>query len=239
MIAYFSMVIFDTHCHLDKFNKIEFINNQIAVTCGYSHEANQKAVEIGKIYKSVYCALGIAPHTVLDLNDLTIVDEWIEFIKHQKPIAIGEIGLDYHWGKNKEQIKNEKIVFEKMLCLAEELKLPVLIHSRKAEDEVIDRLINFELPVLLHCYSGNRDSAKKAVKHNMLISIPPIKSDLKKKVIKDVGLHNLVIETDAPYLGKNLFDIYKSISIISDALGVSEEKVEEKTYENAKNFFNI
>ncbi len=239
MITYFSMVIFDTHCHLDKFKKIEFINGQFAITCGYTHEANQKAIEIAKKYKNVYPALGIAPHIVLDLEDLTIVDTWIEFIKKQKPIAIGEIGLDYHWGKTSKQIENEKIVFEKMLGIAEDFKLPVLIHSRKAEEDIINRLIEFNLPVLLHCYSGNRELAKKAIKHNMLISIPPIKSNLKKKVIKDVGLNNLVVETDSPYLGKNLYDIYKSISIISDALGVSVEKVEEKTCENAKAFFNI
>jgi TatD DNase family protein len=233
------MVVFDTHCHLDKFDKIEFIKNQIAITCGYSHEANIKAIEISKKYKNVYYAIGIAPHSVLDLDDLTIVDKWIEFIKKNKPIAIGEIGLDYHWGKTIEEIKKEKIVFEKMLDLANEMKLPVIIHSRKAEEDIINRLIDFDFPVLLHCFSGNRELAKKAVKHNMLISISPISSDLKKKVIKDVGLNNLVVETDAPYLGKNLYDIYKSISIISKSLGVSEEKVEEETYKNAKEFFNI
>lgn len=239
MIAYFNMVIFDTHCHLDKFNKIELIKNQIAITCGYTHEANIKAVKISKTYKNVYCALGIAPHTVLDIEDLSSIDEWIKYIKNQNTIAIGEIGLDYHWGKTEKQIKNEKIVFEKMLVLAEKMKLPILIHSRDAEEDVINRLIEFNGKALLHCFSGNRELAKKAVKQDMLISVPPIKSSLKKKVIKDVGLHNLVIETDAPYLGKDLYDIYKSISIISDALGVSEEKVEEETYENAKKFFNI
>jgi len=239
MITYITMVIFDTHCHLDRFKTIELIENELAVTCGYSHEANIKAVEIAKNNKNVYCALGIAPHTVLDLEDLSIIDTWINFIKKQKPIAIGEIGLDYHWAKYEKQIKNEKLVFEKMLSLAEDMKLPVLIHSRKAEKDIIKRLIDFELPKILHCYSGNRESAKLAVKHDMLISIPPVKSDMRKKVIKDVGLNNLVVETDAPYLGKDLYDIYKSIIIISNALGVSEEKVEEKTYENAKRFFNL
>ncbi len=239
MITYLTMVIFDTHCHLDKFDKIEFIKDQIAVTCGYSHEANEKAVKIAEKYKNVYYALGIAPHSVLDLEDLSIVEEWVSFIKQKKPIAIGEIGLDYHWGKTEKQIQNGKIVFEEMLSLAEKMKLPVLIHSRKAESDIIERLIDFDLPVLLHCFSGNRELAKKAVKHNMLISVAPIKSSLKKKVIKDVGLNNLVVETDAPYLGKNLYDIYKSISIISKALGVSEEEVEEETYKNAKFFFKI
>jgi len=239
---------FDIHAHLvdmDIYDKLiegkEQLNHNI-LTAGYSHTSNIKTVKMKNV-KNVFLALGIAAQEAIkNKHILDQIDQWIEFIESNKHIinAIGEIGLDYHWTNAYEDIEREKTIFRYLLSLAERMKLPIIVHSRKAEDDVINEILNYDIKeVVLHCFSGNARQALKAVDNNMLISIPPIKSRQRKKVIKKVGIHNLVVETDAPYIGKHTTDINKSIEIIASALEIDNNTVKSITYKNSIKILGI
>lgn len=226
-------MIVDTHAHLDSIKNFEIPEDRIVFTVGYVHKANVEAVRISRQHTNVYPILGIAP-IIQREEDLSMLDNWIDFIRNNKPLAIGEIGLDYHWGKTEDQLKKQRTCFEKMLELAEELNLPVSIHSRDAEEDIVDRLCSWKLGGIMHCFRGNEKQAEKAVESGFMISVSPVKSRKTKKVIKNVGLDSIVVETDAPYIGKSLDDIFASISIVSEVLSVSKREVIDTTEKNAR-----
>ena len=235
-------MLFDAHCHLDSFREISIPQNITAVTSGHSHASNLKNAEIASRFERVYCSLGIAPQTAMNSSNLEQeLPLWAEFVRKNQPSAIGEIGLDYHWGKTEEHKKRQRTAFEALLSLADEMRLPVVIHSRNAGQEVLETLLShsFEDRFMMHCFSGSISEAKRALDLGGLISIPPIRSKDRKKTIKYSPLQNLVIETDAPYIGKTLLDIRKSAEMISELKEIPFEKVEEITYANAGKFFKI
>jgi TatD DNase family protein len=233
-------MIADAHCHLDYIERIEIPENMVAFTCGYSHESNRKNAEIAAERKNVYAVLGISPRLALQEEHLMdVLPEWIGFIRRSRPVGIGEIGLDFHYGKTETELKRESLCFEMMLCLAEEMGLPVVIHSRKATTAVLDVLGRRSLPMLFHCFEGNLEEAKRAVDMGGIISIPPIRSKNRRKVIKLLPLDKIVVETDAPDIGKTPFDIHVSIEMIAEIKGIGKEEVEDATYRNAMRFFRV
>ncbi len=235
-------MLFDSHCHLDSFKKIEMPSNITAVTSGHSHESNIKNLEISSSYEKVYCSLGIAPQTaIISKETSSRLDEWINFIRKSQPSAVGEVGLDFHWAKHDEQKDLQRKVFREFIYLAEETNLPMVIHSRDAESEVLEILSqeSFSKGIMMHCFSGKLAEAKKALDMGALISIPPMKSKERKKTIKYSPIDNLLLETDAPYIGKTLSDVRQSAEMVSEIKGIPLQKVEEITYENAAGFFQI
>lgn len=244
----------DTHCHIfksDYDNIDEVLNNasnnnvKYYINNGSDREYNKEVLELVKQYDNMYGALGIHPETV---DDYSLDD--IEFIKNnlsnEKIVAIGEIGLDYHYTKeNKDkQIK----LLEMQLSLAEEYNLPVIIHSRDATEDTINTLKKFNCRGTIHSFSGSLETAKIYIKMGYLLGVNGVitfKNCNIKDVIKEVGLDNIVLETDSPYLTpvpyrgmqnnpSHILDIAK---FVSELYNVSLEELSYRTNENIKRMY--
>jgi len=232
----------DSHCHLESFKKKqmdELPEDILPVTSGYSHKSNVKNAEIAKNLKIPFC-LGIAPQTAV-FDGIEKLSKWEDFIRSQTPNAIGEIGLDYHWGKEEKHLEDEKALFARMLNLAEEMKLPIVLHTRKAEDKVLDALDSYgwKKPFMMHFFSGDAETAKRAVKMGGIISIPPLHSKDRRKTIESIPLEKLVAETDAPYITRGIEGVRDSVKYISEVKNIPFEKAARATAENSATFFKF
>src|SRR5688572_14881281 len=168
--------------------------------------ALELAVELGEKYESVYTAVGIHPHDARLYDDRA--EQKIQGLIRQssRVIAWGEIGLDFHYDNSPREVQMQ--VFRRQLRMAREANLPVIVHTREAEDETIDTLKSewgdFNLPGIMHCFSGSLGLAIKAIELGFLISFSGIvtfkKADDLRAVANQVPLDRLLIETDCPFL---------------------------------------
>ena len=255
------MELFDVHAHYndEKFDKdrvkiIESIYNSgvtSMITAGYSIESSIKAVKLAEDYNYIYATAGISPN---DIDDLP--NDYIERVKsiafNKKVVAIGEIGLDYYW--NKENAALQKEVFIKQIELANELGLPIVIHTRDAVMDTIDILENRIIcnnKGIFHCCPFNVDLVREGLKLGFYISFcGPVtfkNSKNAEAIVNMVPMDRIVIETDSPYLSpepvrgtrndsRNIRYIAEKIAMIK---GVSVEEIAEQTYRNARTIFKI
>ena len=232
-------MLIDAHCHLERIPKYALLPDVLPVTVGYSHGSNKRTVAVAEKLKIPF-VLGIAPQSAIK-EDISALDEWMDYIRENKPNAIGEIGLDYHWAKNEGHIEKEKIVFSRMLDLAEEMKLPIVIHARKATHDVLDTLAlrRFRYPFMMHFFSGTLGEAKRAVEMGGLISIPPLRSKERREIIKAISLEHLLVETDAPYVARLPENAMEAVDYISEVKNIMKEEVLKATANNAIKLFNI
>ena len=245
----------DTHCHLFKEYYEDIISvlknaslNQVSrmINAGCDAKSNQEVLETLK-YNGVYGALGIHPEDVLNYKeeDIKFIEE---NLKCKKVVAIGEIGLDYHYGKEnrEEQIK----LFECQLALAEKYHMPVVVHSREATEDTIELLKKYNVKGVIHSFSGSLEIANIFIKMGFLLGINGVitfKNCHLKDVINKIDVHNLVLETDSPYLTpvpyrgeKN--DPSRILTIaefVSQIKGISLEELALITNENIKRTFDI
>lgn len=234
--------VVDAHCHLESFSKkqLEALpRGIIPVTCGYSHSSNMKTAEIAGKLEVPFC-LGIAPQTVLKEGKENL-GEWMQFIADNRPNAVGEVGLDRHWGKTREDFELEESVFREMVFLAQKLELPLVIHSRKAEGWCLDVLeeTGWKGKFMMHFFAGNLEEARRAVDMGGIISIIGLHSKHRKKIIRELPLEKMVVETDAPYVTRNIDGVFKAIEYISEVTGFPEGEVGEVTAKNASEFFGF
>jgi TatD DNase family protein len=205
----------DVHCHLDFESIIERLDEVIEnakkaglktiITSGITPETNRKILEIAKKYDIVKASLGLYPMDALTREEGKTdfdVDEELEFWQKNKDkfISIGEIGLDYKNGKDKAM---QKAVFEKVLETAKKLNKPVIIHSRKAEEDAIDILESSGYKkVIMHCFSGKKNLVKRAYDLGYYFSIPTnvIRLQQFQEMVKEIDINHLFCETDAPFL---------------------------------------
>ena len=242
-------MLIDTHCHLykeyyeniadiikiaNRCNVNAFINN------GCDTQSNQEVLESVAEYKFVYGAIGIHPEYVLNytLDDLKFIED---NLNNEKIVAIGEIGLDYHYSKeNKdEQIK----LLELQLELAEKYNLPVIIHSRDATEDTINILKKFNVKGVIHSFSGSLEVARIYIKMGYLLGINGVvtfKNCNLKDTLKEIPIESIVLETDSPYLtpipyrGKqnnpsHILDIAK---FIAEVYNLSLEEIMKITTDN-------
>lgn len=238
------MTIIDSHTHLFEMKNYQLPTDIYPVVCGYSHGSNKKTVELAKA-KNYPFALGIAPQTTIK-EGIAKLDEWVEFIRQNPPNAIGEIGLDYKWAKTKADVEKQNIVLDRMIALAKEMNLPVVIHSRNNPDEnevpqnaVEDIIKKAKGTILMHFYSGSEENAKEIVENGGYISIMHLRSKERRKVINSIQLNRLLVESDSPYVGRTPESIREAIAYIAEVKEISVEKVAEATAENAMKFFNF
>lgn len=252
--------LIDSHCHLDmepfdidrddvvkraKENDVEYIIN-----IGSDREGNVKGLQMSERFPNVYSTVGIHPHDAKTLDD-TLFNELKEWARNPKVVAIGEIGLDYHY---MHSAKEEQVAaFKKQIALARELSLPITVHSREAEEDTLDILTKEAkgLPGILHCFSGSIEMAKKVIDMGFYISIAgPVtfkKAEELREVARMIPDENLLIETDAPYLspvphrGKRNEPAYvkHTAQAIADIRGVTLEDIARITTLNAKKIFKI
>ena len=253
-------MLFDSHAHIvdSRFNKdrdqviqrareagVDYIMNP-----GADYESSIQAVALAEKYDFIYAAVGVHPHDAKSLDDM-MLSLLKAMARKNKVKAIGEIGLDYHYDHSPRDI--QKYWFERQLLMAKELKLPVIIHDRDANQDVFDilsKVDSFETGVLLHCYSGSAELAKEYIKKGAYISLagPVTFKNARKpvEVVETIPLDRLMIETDAPYLtpepyrGKRNESAYVSYVAkkFAEIKGCSYQEVAEETMKNAKSFFN-
>ena len=260
----FYMKFFDSHAHLDdeKFNDdreeiIERIHNdeiENFVSAGYSLEGSKKAVELSKKYEFIYATCGISPNDIPQTED----EQWKDLAeisnlvkKNNKVVAIGEIGLDYYW--NKENKGLQKIAFIEQIKMANELQLPIVIHTREAVMDTLEILKNNKVQKkgIFHCCPLNRELVKEGLKLGFYISFAgPItfkNSKNANEIIEMVPMDKVLIETDSPYLSpeplrgrrndpRNVKYMAKKIAEVKK---ITLEEVASVTYKNAKDVFNI
>ena len=255
---------FDSHAHLDdeKFDEdreeiIEKIKNSGVtrlISAGYSLEGSKKAVELSKKYDFIYATCGISP------NDIPQTEEelWknISEIKqittnNSKVVAIGEIGLDYYWEKDIERRKLQRKAFIKQIKLANELQLPIVIHTREAVMNTLQILKENEVlkKGVFHCCPLNRELVKEALKLGFYISFAgPItfkNSKNASEIIELVPNNRMLIETDSPYLSPEPLrgkrndsrNVKLMAQKIAEVKKMPLEEVARVTFENAISLF--
>ena len=250
------MKLIDTHCHLyssEMENAVDIIieckNNNIDVILnGVDISSNNEILELSKEYDNVYAAIGLN-YDMIDTftdEDLLLLEEQI---KNNKIVALGEIGIDYYW--TKENSEKQIYYFKKQLELARKYDLPVIIHSRKASQEVFDIVKEYGVRGSMHCFSGSLELAKEYIKLGFYIGIDgPITYPNSKKgldIITDIPVENLLLETDSPYLPPeskrgqintplNLKEIADKVSEVKN---IPVEEIIDITYNNAKKLFDL
>lgn len=244
----------DTHCHIysEYYDDIDNIlsiskSNNISyyINNGCDHKSNKEIIELIDKYPNMYGAIGIHPESVLDykMEDLKFIED---NLNNTKIIAIGEIGLDYHYGKEtkEEQIK----LLEYQLKLAEKYNLPVIIHSRDATQDTIDILKKYNVKGTIHSFSGSLEVANIYIKMGYLLGINGVvtfKNSNLKDTLKQIDVTNIVLETDSPYLtpepfrGKqnnpsHIIDIAK---FVKDIYGISLDELSTITNESIKKMY--
>jgi len=208
------MLLVDVHAHLDLkefdsdldevINRAKTAGIKVIINNGLNPESNRKTLELSKKYEILKPALGLYPDDAIKLTQEQIRDE-INFIKRNKDkiIAIGEVGLDYKYCKEKKNQKFQKEIFLKIINLSKKINKPLIIHSRKAESDVIDMLENSDAKkAILHCFSGKLKLIKKAAELGYYFSVPTnvVRSSQFQKLVEIVDINQILTETDSPYL---------------------------------------
>ncbi len=253
-------MLFDTHAHYDDDWFDEDRDALLAsmpekgvgliVNPGITVETSRQAVAMAEQYPHVYAAVGIHPENCHDFVPQHI-DFLRELAKHPKVVAIGEIGLDYYWDTNPPK-EFQQEVLRAQLALAQELKLPVIIHDRDAHADTLAIVKEFpEVTGVFHCYSGSVEDARTLVKMGWMLSFngaATFKNARKApEVIAEVPMERLMIETDAPYLapvphrGKRNDSslMYLVAEKIAQIKGLTTDEVARITWDNGKRFFHI
>lgn len=210
------MVCFiDIHAHLDDDQFHDDIDNvidaakssavHVIVNQGTNSESNRRSLYLSRKYPEVKAALGFYPLEAIKVSPAEF-DEEIEFIRKsiKKIYAIGEVGLDKHWDKDEDHFRLQIERFKKLVQLSTENNLPIIVHSRKAEDETIGLLeVMKAKKVLMHCFGGKMTYVDRIVKNGWYMSIPTsVAYDGHfQNIVENAPLSHLFCETDSPYLG--------------------------------------
>lgn len=254
-------MFFDTHAHLDLPPLSDEEGKVVAraleagvtriLTVGIDAESSAKAVEIAHRNAGVYAAAGLHPHDASTLSD-ALLSRLDALSRCDKVVAIGETGLDFY--RNRSPRDAQRAAFREQIRLARRRGLPVVVHDRDAHDEVLSILEEekaAEAGGIIHCFSGDYVTAKRAVAMNFFVSIPGAvtypKSETLAEVVRKLPLERLLIETDCPYLapvphrGKTNEPCFVPLvaAKIAEIRGLSVEDVARITTLNAVRLFRI
>lgn len=254
-------MIFDTHAHYDdeafdadREDLLAAMNeNGICniVNVGASMDSTKASVELSKKYDFMYTSVGVHPNETGELTE-NDMDTLRKLSEDKKVVAIGEIGLDYHFLEPDKDI--QKNWFRKQLDVAVETGLPVIIHSRDAANDTMSILKEYQGKLyggVIHCYSYSLEMAKEYIKMGYYIGIGGVVTfkNARKliEVAENISLDKIVLETDCPYLspepnrGKrnDSTNLHYVVKKISELKGISEEKIIEQTYENAIDLYKL
>ena len=254
-------MIFDTHAHYDDdaFDEDRDVllsgmreqNVEYIVNVGASMASSERSIKLAEKYPFVYAAVGVHPDEVgeLDEEKFTKLREWTA---HEKVKAVGEIGLDYYWDKEKHDL--QKHWFMRQMELASEVKLPMIVHSREAAKDTLDMVIAakpLNLSGIIHCYSYSVEQAREYLNMGYYIGIGGVVTFKNAKKLKEVAeytpLSQIVLETDCPYLAPTPFrgkrnDSSKIAYVAEELAAIKQVSVEEViriTNENGRRLYNI
>lgn len=251
------MKLIDSHAHLNNeafdedrkelFDRIKE-NMDFVVNIGYDLESSEISVEYANKYDFIYATIGFHPDEIGGYNEVA-EKKLEELAKNKKVVAIGEIGLDYHWMTFPKEKQQE--IFRRQLELAKKLNKPVVIHSREAMEDTLKILREYpEIKGIFHCYPGSVESAKEVI-DRFYLGIGGVLTfkNAKKlvEVVENIPLDRLILETDCPYMaptpfrGKRNEPMYVEYVAkkIAEIKNISYEEVVKATNENTKKAYRL
>ncbi len=265
------MKLVDVHCHINheqlkpQLNEVlkraEKAGVKAILLSGVNPENNKEVLELSKKHPLIKASLGIYPIDALgkqpDATGLPHhegkidLDKEFQFIEKHKDniIAIGEVGMDFYWVTKEETYEEQTANFRKIIQFAIKLQKPIIIHSRKAEEECLEileqEIKHNEIPVIQHCFSGRKSLMTKAIELGHYFSIPPIitKASNFQTLVKKAPLTQLLTETDAPWLSpfkdkpNEPAFVIESIKKIAEIKSLSEQEVADAIWQNYQKIF--
>lgn len=250
--------IFDTHAHYDDSRFDEDRDELLCslkekgvshiINCGCDLKSSLTTLALSEKHDFIYAAVGVHAHEAEEAteNDLTEIEKLYE---NKRVVAVGEIGLDYHYDFSPRERQLE--VFERQLALANKLKLPVIIHDREAHEDTMNLLKKYKPKGVVHCFSGSAEMAKEIVKLGMYIGIGGAVTfkNAKKpvEVVEYLPIDRLLLETDAPYMtpvpyrGQRCDSAHIAYTAekIAEIKDLDVQELIDICNENAKRLFNI
>ncbi len=250
---------FDTHTHLDDarfaddraevIQKVRDAGVTLAVNIGADMKSSETSVALAEQYDFIYASVGVHPEDVTHLTEADM-DRLAELAQHNKVVAIGEIGLDYHYDDVPKEL--QKKWFLRQIQLAQKLELPYIVHDREAHGDVLEIIRESGyFRGVMHCYSGSAEMARELLKLGFYISFAgPVTFKNGKKaqeVAKQIPIERILIETDSPYLTPEPYRGQRNDSSmvpfvakkIAELKGITAAEAAWITMENGKRFVNI
>jgi TatD DNase family protein len=252
-------MLIDSHCHLDFPDFAEELDDVVAraeaaglgrmVTICTRVRKFPQVLAVAERFENVFCSVGTHPHNAHEELDVT-TQEIIDLSKHPKVVAIGEAGLDYFYQKDHATAQAEGL--RNHIAAARETQLPLVIHSRDADDDM-NAILTEEteegaFPFVLHCFSSGRELAEAGIKLGGYVSLSGIltfkNSQEIRDIASDVPLDRLLVETDAPYLAPTPYRgkrnepsyVVETAKVLAETKGVSVEEIWQVTTDN---FFRL
>jgi TatD DNase family protein len=252
-------MLVDSHCHLDFPDFGGELEDVVAraeaagigriVTISTRIKRHSDVVDIAERFPEVYCSVGTHPHNAHEELDITI-GQIVRRTKHPKVVAIGEAGLDYHYDHSPRDAQEQG--FRNHIAAARETRLPLVIHSRDADADMA-RILEEEtgkgaFPAVLHCFTGSRELAQRAIALGLYISFTGIvtfkKSDELRTIAASLPVDRFLVETDAPYLAPGRYRgkrnepafVVETAKVLADVRGSSFDGIARQTTEN---FFRL
>jgi TatD DNase family protein len=254
-------MLIDTHTHLDDARYNDDREATIAraqaggvttfSTIGCDLTTSRSAVDLAGRLPYIYASVGVHPHEVKHIAD-DWYDELRRLAQHEKVVAYGEIGLDYHYNHSPPKLQRER--FREQICLARDLALPIVIHTREAQEDTIAILREeraSEIGGVFHCFSGDAWLAKDALDLGFLVSFSGVitfqNASMLRDIVKTVPIDRILIETDCPYLTPVPYRGQRNepahvrfvAQKIAEIKTMPLERVETETTRNAHRLFKI
>jgi TatD DNase family protein len=258
------MKLFDSHVHLD----MEPLKNDIQAAVERAHKAgvdrminigsslrgSRASVEISSLYPNIWASVGLHPHDVEAISNIDrVIKDLTDLAKNEKVVAIGEIGLDYFNLEKDSLKKDQKNLFCAQLDLASSLNLPVIIHTRDAEEDTINILDKYKLRGVIHCYTGKPEYVQKFLDLGYFIGFTGfITFDQEKfnhirEAVKIVPIERLLIETDSPFLAPEPYRgesnepsyVIEIAKRLAQLKGLDIFELADTTYRNANKLFDL
>jgi len=252
-------MFFDTHAHYDdeRFDEdrdllLESMQESgvsLILNAGSSIENSRRGLQIAEKYPFMYAAIGVHPHDAKEMDGDSI-NELRELLRAPKALAVGEIGLDYHYNLSPVEVQKQR--FREQLELARETKMPVIIHEREAFADVMEIISDYhDLHGVFHCFSGDKHAAKRLLDMGWMLSFTGVVTFKKATVAREaasfVPIDRLMLETDAPYLSpeprRGARNDSRNLTYIAQRLaserGISVEELADATTRNGRDFFGV
>lgn len=254
-------MLIDTHAHLDDARFDSDRDAMIArareagvehfVTIGCDLATSRAAVELADRYPFVYATVGVHPHEAKQIGD-SWYDDLRRLAQHKKVVAYGEIGLDYHYNHSPPRLQRER--FREQITLARELRLPIVVHTREAQDDTMAILKEenaADVGGVFHCFSGDARLAKDALDLGFLLSFSGVitfqNATMLRDIVKTVPMDRILVETDSPYLTpaphRGQRNEPAHVRLVAEKIaaiqGMTVDQVAEITSQNARRVFKI
>jgi TatD DNase family protein len=252
-------MLVDSHCHLDFPDFASELDDVVKrardagigrmVTISTRVKKHDQVRAVAERFDDVYCSVGTHPHNAHEEIEIG-KDELLKYAAHPKVVAIGEAGLDYHYDNSPRDAQAQG--FRAHVAAARESKLPLVIHSREADDDMA-RILEEEsgkgaFPAVLHCFTGGRDLAMRAIALGHYVSFTGILTFKATQNLRDIAAElpedRILVETDAPYLAPGKFRgkrcepayVVETARVLAEVRGVSPDEIARQTTEN---FFRL